>query len=178
MQLEELHEAEKITVRDKSDTDKDALSEQVDAYYVEGTSEQVKGLIRDLEHDTSVFHSVSLAVEPANSVTNEYGLKVPAAVSDFGNGTLSFQFGSSGPSQPALKQAESGKAERSDAAAVDAFSPAPATELNIAGAKPSEDAGRAKQADGERTTGQDLAKSRRRRRMLYQRKRRLLTFGV
>jgi negative regulator of sigma E activity len=125
MQLGQLAELERGGGWRKDGAEKDQAGQKFDMVYVEGTAEQVKGLIHDIQGEKSVFQSVSLNVVPANFQARSFqahsfgnlGTGVPTEA----GAKKAIQLGSAPMSQPALKQPESGNAPRPGAVADDAL---------------------------------------------------------
>jgi hypothetical protein len=135
MELKQLGESGKLARwSDRLETDKDGLGQKVNAVYVEGTSEQVQGLINDLRRDKTVFQTVSLGYFQTYPSTPAYGFQAPATsrekLTDLG-----VQFGAAAASQPAAKPPESQSAERPQAVAVDASAPTKSAPVVGGGAK-------------------------------------------
>lgn len=146
MQLGQLTELERGGGWRKDGAEKDQAGQKFDMVYVEGTAEQVKGLIHDIQGEKSVFQSVSLAVVPGDFQARDFqarsfqarsfqphsfgdqGMAVPT---DAGT-NKALQLGSVPTNQPELKQTESRKTPPPGAVADDALRAvdAPATQAS------------------------------------------------
>jgi anti-sigma factor RsiW len=112
MELKQLAESDKVAGwRDRLETDKDGLGQKINAVYVEGTSEQVQGLIKDLQRDKTVFQTVSLGYFQTYPETAAYGFQAHAIAN--GKATdLGVPHGAAPTSQPSPRQPKSPAADR------------------------------------------------------------------